>query len=474
MNTSGTTPGPFAYVTGTSPTTSIVSTATGAAGQNTLPAGTWTIITCAPARIAGTVSLVRSPTLATTYDPGNGAGSGSSPYSTSPNGTPTVAGWFTQPWSFPYIGDAANSGTGLVTSGSVASMSIEYFKTFGVNGNANANILGYGNYQATFQYTIDGVTGNQVGAMIPYASTVLPKDLIWNTTSGTWNTSATNWTTSGGGSYAFAAGDSVTFSGTGGGTVTLSGSLAPSAVTVSATAGTYTLQSSSGNQITGTTGLTKSGAGTLTLAGPNAYSGTTNLQAGTIRAGSDGAFGSGTLDLDGGTLASDGAGARSFSNPVAIGGNVTFGDGTGTGAVTLAGAVDLGGATRSLTTVADTTVSGTISNGGLTKLGAGTLTRHAHAHRRQHLHRRHHRRRRHAAIDGRRRDRRQLDRHRGQRGDARRVGGDGGMASGQRSDAHRRGERRRAGHRRRRVGGQSGQCRWRGHAQCHRRLHPPG
>jgi autotransporter-associated beta strand protein len=374
VNTTGTTPGPFAYVTGTSPTSSVVSTATGAAGQRTVPAGTWTLITCAPARIAGTVSLTNSPTLTTTYDPGNGAANASSTYTASPDGTPAVAGWFNQPWSFPYVGDAANSGTGLVKSGSAASMSIQNFKTFGVSGNANANILGYGNYQATFQYTISGITGNQVGAMIPYASTIPPKDLIWNTTSGTWNTSATDWTTSGGGSYAFAAGDSVTFSGTAGGTVTLSGSLAPSAVTVSATAGTYTLQSSSGNQITGTTGLTKTGVGTLVLAGPNAYSGTTNLQAGTIRAGSDGAFGTGTLDLDGGTLASDGAAARSFSNPVAIGGNVTFGDGTGTGAVTLAGGVDLGGATRSLTTVANTIVSGTISNGGLTKLGSGTLT----------------------------------------------------------------------------------------------------
>lgn len=157
VNTTGTTPGPLTYASGTSPTTAVVSGATGVENQRTLPAGTWTLITCAPARIAGTVSLTRSPTLTTSYDPGNGAG-GSSPYATSPDGNPVGAGWFTQPWAFPL---------GMVNSGSVASMSVDNWKTFGVSGNANANILGYGNYRSTFQYTVDGVVGNMVGAVIP-------------------------------------------------------------------------------------------------------------------------------------------------------------------------------------------------------------------------------------------------------------------------------------------------------------------
>ena len=38
---------------------------------------------------------------------------------------------------------------------------------FGVSGNATANVLGYGNYKSVFQYTIDGVVGNMVGAVIP-------------------------------------------------------------------------------------------------------------------------------------------------------------------------------------------------------------------------------------------------------------------------------------------------------------------
>lgn len=201
-----------------------------------------------------------------------------------------------------------------------------------------------------------------------------PLALVWNTSSGTWNTATTNWTTSGGGAYAFAPDDSVTFSGTAGGTVSISGSLAPAAIAVSASSGTYSFISSSGNLITGTAGLTKSGNGTLVLTGSNGFSGAATLSAGTIRVGHDGALGSGSLGLNGGTLASDSATSRTLSNAVAVGGDFTVGDGTGTGAVGFGGGVNLGGATRSITTVADTTFSGAISNGGLTKLGAGKLT----------------------------------------------------------------------------------------------------
>jgi len=83
-------------------------------------------------RIGGAVSLVSSPS--------------------------TV--WFNEPWSFPL---------GLIDSGSLAVVgaNTQNWKVFGVTGNANANILGYGNYVHVFQYTINGTQGNQVGAVIP-------------------------------------------------------------------------------------------------------------------------------------------------------------------------------------------------------------------------------------------------------------------------------------------------------------------
>jgi hypothetical protein len=165
VNTSGSTPGPLTYASGTSPTSSIVSGTAGLANQKTLPAGTWTLITCAPARIAGTVSLVRVPTLATAYEAGNGAGSATTPYSTNPLGEPVTGGWMTQPWAFP---------VDMVNSGSVPSMVVSNWKVFGVVGNANANVLGYGNYQSVFHYTVDGVVGNQVGAVIPVTAVPEP------------------------------------------------------------------------------------------------------------------------------------------------------------------------------------------------------------------------------------------------------------------------------------------------------------
>jgi hypothetical protein len=72
------------------------------------------------------------------------------------------------PWSFPFD---------LVKSDSVSSMVISNFKTIGQNSNANANILGYGVGFATFQYSINGVTGTQVGAVIPVSSIPEPSPL---------------------------------------------------------------------------------------------------------------------------------------------------------------------------------------------------------------------------------------------------------------------------------------------------------
>lgn len=110
------------------------------------------------------------------------------------------------------------------------------------------------------------------------------------------------------------------------------------------------------------------------FASDNDITGDATLSAGTIRVGSDRALGSGVLTLSGGTIASAIASTRGLSHPVAFGGDVAIGDATGTGAMVFHGGVDLGGGTRSLTTVTDTTLTGTIGNGGLTKFNAGKLT----------------------------------------------------------------------------------------------------
>jgi hypothetical protein len=138
------TPGPFTYATGTS--TNAWSPATGT--PKTFPAiQTLTGLppTTFAARVGSTIGSPLSPSLTNTGDVGNIASSG-------------VSGYWNMGWSFPLD---------LVASGSVGSMVISNFKTIGQNSNANANILGYGLGFATFQYGINGVVGNQVGAVIP-------------------------------------------------------------------------------------------------------------------------------------------------------------------------------------------------------------------------------------------------------------------------------------------------------------------
>ncbi len=106
-------------------------------------------------------------------------------------------------------------------------------------------------------------------------------------------------------------------------------------------------------------GLTKLGAGTLSLTGANTFTGTTRINAGSLSIGNALALQNSTLDLDG-----TDAGTVS-----AIGQNSTLGG--------LTGSRNLDMLTRTLSignNGVSTTFSGALSNGGLTKLGAGTLT----------------------------------------------------------------------------------------------------
>lgn len=136
-----------------------------------------------------------------------------------------------------------------------------------------------------------------------------------------------------------------------------------------------------------------SGVGSLTFSGNGAFlpNATTNLYTGgtilnanaIVMPNTAGSFGTGPITLNDKAILTAWAGtARTLANSVNILGDVTLGytgvtGGTlSTGALTLTGAVDLGGATRMITvdTSRVTTLSGIVSNGVLTKTGAGTLT----------------------------------------------------------------------------------------------------
>jgi autotransporter-associated beta strand protein len=164
------------------------------------------------------------------------------------------------------------------------------------------------------------------------------------------------------------------------GAVTLSGAIA--------TAGfTLTLDGSTGGTasgvISGSGSVTKNGSGTWTLSGANTYTGTTTINAGTLKAGSTQAFGNGSavtlanvsgavLDITGynntiGSLAGGGT----------TGGNVTLGTatltiGTNNTNTTYAGVISGTGAVIKSGT-GTWTLSGSNTYTGLTTISAGTL-----------------------------------------------------------------------------------------------------
>lgn len=176
--------------------------------------------------------------------------------------------------------------------------------------------------------------------------------------------------------------------GTGGGTATFelsgTGSLNnPTAITSGggSTATSLRLANTSGTQIfsgslTGNGTLTRAGVGGASvLLASNSYSGVTTLSGGTLRGGDNQSFGTNSLVLSNGTLASDSSAARTWTNAVILTGNVTLGETSiGTGDLTLSN-VSLGAAIRTVTVDNTlTTFAGVVSgSGGLDKTGAGTL-----------------------------------------------------------------------------------------------------
>ncbi len=204
--------------------------------------------------------------------------------------------------------------------------------------------------------------------------------VIWRgTADGNWNVDATsNWVLASDGTTAtkFYTSDATSFddSGLGRPTVTLVGTIEPGALTVGNTTGTYTFQ---GAGIGGTTGLTKTGAGTLALVNDNTYTGAVAINGGTVIAG-DGAT-AGTLGGTGDIAVAAGATlAFNRSDTVALSRLVTgeggmAQNGSGTLLVTTAqpctGATAVNGGTLELDTpdyVKALATSGIAVNGGAT------------------------------------------------------------------------------------------------------------
>ena len=140
-----------------------------------------------------------------------------------------------------------------------------------------------------------------------YSITNGPFTLTWNNAGGsgdgvTWDTTNQNWNT---GSIVttYSDNDNVIFNDSNNGhyAVTLNTTVQPGSVVINNSSGNYTIGGAGG--IAGTGSLTKSGSGSATLSTVNSYSGGTNVTAGTLIIGTNGALPSNqAVAITGGTL----------------------------------------------------------------------------------------------------------------------------------------------------------------------------
>ena len=229
-------------------------------------------------------------------------------------------------------------------------------------------------YSGTFSggltnFSLSGINGtltNPPGAIaIIVNATRPPAALVWagNGANNAWDTGTTIAWLNDGAPDRFYFLDDVVFDNTGSinSNVTLVGDLTPSSVTVRASA-SYTM--SGGGRITGTTGLTKTNSGTLTILTTNDYTGATSLGGGVLSvarlANAGAASGIGAAGADPVNLVLSGGILRYTGSSTTSDRGATFNGAGGTFDVASAG---------STLTWAGTNVG----NGVLAKSGAGTL-----------------------------------------------------------------------------------------------------
>lgn len=206
------------------------------------------------------------------------------------------------------------------------------------------------------------------------------QSLTWSGGTNLWNIeTAANWNS---GTTTFSFGDAVTFTDAGTNkTVSMTANLEPSSVTFNNSSGNdYTLSASPTTVgLTGTTGLTKSGTGTVTLGGTNSFSGPITVNAGRLKMSSQAAFGTspgvtiltgGQVDINAQTPGNSNTGTNGYTYTIAGDGN------DGTGAIVNTGAsVDSKAAVKHLVLSANASIgTGTRFDVGVdTKAGTGTV-----------------------------------------------------------------------------------------------------
>jgi autotransporter-associated beta strand protein len=126
--------------------------------------------------------------------------------------------------------------------------------------------------------------------------------------------------------------------------------------------------------LTGVGSFEQRGTGVVEITSQNDYTGVTRLTNGTLRAGTDTAFGAGILLLSAGRLSSADTTPRTLANAVELRGNIQLGDTVQNGTLTLAGPALLTG-NRTLTSLSEVVLSGSLSGAySLNASGPGYLT----------------------------------------------------------------------------------------------------
>ena len=249
----------------------------------------------------------------------------------------------------PTSGTGSPAGTPQSTFNPLFTIGTKSGNLTGMNWGADQYL--YVRWSETDNSGADATAGVDTFSLTPLAV----RNVSWDVAgSGVWDTTTSNWS-DGSGSTTFANGDQATFANAIGGTITLSGALAPATVNVSAASGTYTFAApTTGDAIVGAASLSKSGGGTLAMTGANTYSGGTTITGGTVVLDADGRLGTGGVTISAGaTLQSSAASDIALSNNFSIGAG--------------GGVIDTG--PQGLAIASMNSLSGV-----LTKTGAGSLT----------------------------------------------------------------------------------------------------
>ena len=128
----------------------------------------------------------------------------------------------------------------------------------------------------------------------------------------------------------------------------------------------------SGSKTTGDGALRKTGPDRFMLRPGSGLTGSIFIDQGELRISTGTMAGGGEISLADGVTVSWNTAGYTITKPVNVNGSITLGR-AAAGSLTLSNIVNLAGATRTLTVIATNTISGSITNGGFTKNGAGML-----------------------------------------------------------------------------------------------------